>query len=285
MRHPVIVGIDGTDASHDAVDWAAEEAGLRGVPLHVLHAWLGETLNAPAGQDTEHTRAAGEEALEAARDQARMHRPGLEVTTELVDDYAREALLTTSQDADLLVLGARGSGGFSRLLVGSTSLHLSVHALCPVVVIHPRDTRSRPGGVLVGVDDERPGDDALTFAFEAASRRNLPLQAVHAWSRPLAGSPGHPLPTAYEEEHFAAEQERLLVESLAAQQAKHPDVEVAALAVRSGAAQLLVSLSEAHQLVVVGRHGSVRGPMRRLGSVSQAVVQHAHCPVAVVPVG
>ncbi|MDH6132272.1 nucleotide-binding universal stress UspA family protein [Kitasatospora sp. MAA4] len=285
MRHPVIVGIDGTDASHDAVGWAAEEARLRGVPLHVVHAWLGETLHASAGQVTQQTRDAGEEALGAAREQARMYCPGLAVTTELVDGYAREALLAASEQADLLVLGARGSGGFSRLLVGSTSLHLSAHALCPVVVVHPRDARSTPGGVLVGVDGERGGEDVLDFAFEAASRGNLPLQAVHAWNYPLVSGPGHALPAVYEEEHVAAERDRLLAEALAGTREKYPDVQVAAIAVRSGAAKLLVTLSEAHQLVVVGRHGAVRGPLRRLGSVSQAVVQHVQCPIAVVPVG
>ncbi|WP_329500444.1 universal stress protein [Kitasatospora herbaricolor] len=285
MRYPVIVGIDGTDASHDALDWASEEAGLRRVPLLILHAWLGETLKAPAGQETRLTRDAGEEALGAAREQALMHRPGLAVTTQLADDYARDALLAVSEEADLLVLGARGSGGFSRLLVGSTSLYVSAHAMCPVVVVHSPDIRSTAGGVLVGVDGENGGDDVLTFAFEAASRRHLSLRAVHAWSYPLVSGPGHAFPAVYEEEHVAAERERLLVEALAGRRRQYPDVEVAEVAVRSGAARLLVTLSEAHQLVVVGRHGAVRGPMRRLGSVSQAVVQHAHCPVVVVPVG
>ncbi|WP_457029689.1 universal stress protein [Kitasatospora sp. P5_F3] len=285
MRYPVIVGIDGTDASHDAVDWASDEAGLRRVPLHVLHAWLGETLTAPPGQEIRLTRDAGEEVLEAAREQARMHHPDLTVTTQLADDYARDALLAVSEEADLLVLGARGSGGFSRLLVGSTSLYVSAHALCPVVVVHPPDIRSTVGGVLVGVDGETYSDGVLTFAFEAADRRHLPLHAVHAWSYPLVSGPGQAFPAVYEEEHIAAERERLLVEALAGKREQYPAVEVTEVAVRSGAAQLLVTLSEGSQLVVIGRHGAVRGPMRRLGSVSQAVVQHAHCPVAVVPVG
>ncbi|MEU9045735.1 MULTISPECIES: universal stress protein [unclassified Kitasatospora] len=267
------------------VDWASDEAILRGVPLQILHAWLGETLNAPTGQETRLTRDAGEAALGAAREQAGLHRPGLAVTTQLADDYARDALLAVSEEADLLVLGARGSGGFSRLLVGPTSLYVSSHALCPVVEVHSADGRSTAGGVLVGVDGEDGSDGVLTLAFEAASRRRLLLQAVHAWSYPLVSGPGHAFPAVYEEEHVAAERERLLVEALAAGRQQFPDVEVTEVAVRSDAARLLVTLSEAHQLVVVGRHGAVRGPMRRLGSVSQAVVQHAHCPVAVVPVG
>jgi nucleotide-binding universal stress UspA family protein len=284
MRHPIIVGIDGTDASHDAVDWAANEARLRQVPLHVLHAWLGETLHAPAGRETRLTRDAGAEALEAAAEQAGLHHPELEVTTELVDGYAREALVAASEEADLLVLGTRGSGGFPRLLVGSTSLHVSSHALCPVVVVRPPDARAAGGGVLVGVDSEGRNDDVLDFALAAADCRHLSVQAVYAWSYPRPGGRNLGFPPVYQEEQLAAEQERLLIEALTGPCRRHPDVDVTEAAVRSGAAPLLVTLSEAHQLVVVGRHGAVRGPMRRLGSVSQAVVQHAHCPVAVVPV-
>ncbi|MFJ1708869.1 universal stress protein [Kitasatospora sp. NPDC088346] len=103
-----------------------------------------------------------------------------------MDDHARDALLAVSEVAGLPVLGARGSGGFSRLLVGSTNLYVSSHALCPVVVVHSADVRSTAGGVLVGVDGENGSDGALTFAFETASRRKLPLQAVHAWSYPLS---------------------------------------------------------------------------------------------------
>jgi nucleotide-binding universal stress UspA family protein len=285
MRHQVIVGTDGTDASHDVVDWAADEAHLRQVPLHVLHAWLGETLHAPAGQQTQVTRDAGAEALQAAAEQAGLRHPELTVTTGLVDGYAREALVAVSEETDLIVLGARGSGGFSRLLVGSTSLHVSSHALCPVVVVHSPDARASAGGVLVGVDGEGGNDGVLAFALATADRRQLPVQAVHAWNYPPGGGFDSGYPPVYPEERLAAEREQLLAAELAGPCGRFPAVQVAGAAVRSGAARLLVTLSEAHQLVVVGRHGAVRGPMRRLGSVSQAVVQHAHCPVAVVPVG
>ncbi|MFJ8441281.1 universal stress protein [Kitasatospora griseola] len=289
MRYPIIAGIDGTEASHDAIDWAADEARLRRVPLRLLHAWLGEMLYAPAGWEVERTRDAGAEALRAAAERAGARHSELEITTDLVDGYARDSLVTASEDADLLVLGTRGSGGFSRLLVGSTSLHVSSHALCPVVMVHPSErraaeARAAEGGVLVGVDSEQHSAGVLEFALAAAERRHWPLKAVYAWSNPRPDSSGPEFPSTYREDQLADAHERRLLEMLADARRRHPGVEVTGTVERAGAAQLLVALSEVHQLVVVGRHGTVRGPMRRLGSVSQAVVQHAHCPVAVVPV-
>ncbi len=280
MRYPVVAGIDGTDASHDAVDWASDEAHLRRGSLHLLHAWYGEPGQSPTGGES---REAGEEALGAAREQARLRHPDLLVTTELVDGHARDALAAVAGEADLLVLGARGAGGFPRLLVGSTSLHTAAHAPCPVVVVHPAAIRAAAGGVLVGVHGREPEEQVLTFAFEAARSRGLPLLAVHAWSQPLVSGPGHAFPPVFEAGHVKAEQERVLAEVLAGRSQDYPEVKVERLSVRSGAARELVALSATHQLLVVGRHATARGPLQRLGSVSQAAVQHAQCPVAVVP--
>ncbi|MDH6576915.1 universal stress protein [Kitasatospora sp. MAP5-34] len=205
------------------------------------------------------------------------------MTTELVDGHARDALVAAAREAELLVLGARGSGGFPRLLVGSTSLHVAAHATCPVIVVHPAADRAAAGGVVVGVHGRAPEDRVLTFAFEAARQSGLPLVAAHAWSYPLATGIGHASGPVFEESHIKAEQERLLAEVLAGYRQNHPEVKVTTVSVRSGAARELVALSASHQFVVVGRHGAARGPLGRLGSVSQAVVQHAQCPVAVVP--
>ncbi|GAA2143436.1 universal stress protein [Kitasatospora kazusensis] len=285
MRYRVVVGIDGTDASHDAVDWAADEARQRRGSLHLLHAWFGEMAQAFTGRATHLSRDAGEEALGAAAEQARLRHPDLAVTTELVDGHARDAVLAAAGEAELLVLGARGSGGFPRLLVGSTSLDAAARAACPVVVVHPAADRASAGGVLAGVHGRDPEQPVLDFAFEAAVRRELPLLAVHAWSYPLVAGAGRALPPVFEEGHIKAEQDRLLAEVLAGYRQEYPGVKVETLSVRSGAARELVALSAAHQLVVVGRHGTARGPLGRLGSVSQAVVQHGQCPVAVVPAG
>jgi nucleotide-binding universal stress UspA family protein len=106
---------------------------------------------------------------------------------------------------------------------------------------------------------------------------------VHAWSYPPAVGPGHAFPPVYEAGHVASEASRLMSEILAGWRQKFPDVQVTEDIVRSGAAKHLVEVSSTQQLMVVGRHGHPGNPVRRLGSVSQAVVHHTHCPIAVLP--
>ncbi|MEU1424221.1 universal stress protein [Kitasatospora sp. NPDC005751] len=283
MRNPVVVGVAASQSSLEAVDWASDEAWLRNAPLRVVHAWFGEAAHAPAGQETRLSKDAGAGLLDAARERALLRHPGLAIVTELVDDHPRQALAAAAEEALLLVLGARGTGGFPRLLLGSTSLRAAGHAACPVVVVH--DTGAGAGGgVLVGVQGKGHDDEVLAYAFDSARRRNLPLFAVHAWAYPLVAGPAHDLPLVYEEADIAAEHDRLLAEVLAGPRERFPDVTVTATAVRSNPARELVAGSQTQRLVVVGRHGEQRGPLGRLGSTSQAVVRHAGCPVAVVPV-
>ena len=281
MSHPVIVGVDDPRNSQVAVDWAADEAHLRGLRLHLVHGW---PWHGQAGSVTladQLVRSANQEALRALAAKAASQRPGLETTSGLVDVPAGEALVNLSAEAAVLVLGSRGTGGFPGLLVGSTSLHVTARAACPVVVV---PGASRPeGGVAVGVHGSEPCDELLAFAFEQAQRREVPLRVVHAWSYPLIAAPGHALPPVYEEGHVAAEHARLLAEVLAGWRQKYPDVPVTEDLARSGAAKHLVEVSSTQQLLAVGRHGHPYGPLGRLGSVSQAVVYHARCPIAVVP--
>lgn len=283
MTDPVVVGMDTSESSRRALDWASDEAWLRRRPLHLLHAWFGETSQAPAGQEISVTKEAGDQLLGSARDLALKRHPGLTVTTGLVDDHARDALTAASESAELLVVGARGSGGFARLLLGSTTLHVAACAACPVTVVHPGADDPGGGGVVVGIQGDGHDENALAFAFESAQRRGLPLLALHTWAYPLVSGPGHELPPVYEEGHIAAEHDRLLAEVLADWRERFPDTVVTATAVRAAPARELVSASGKQQLVVVGRRGEPRGPLKRLGSTSQAVAQHAECPVVVVP--
>ncbi|MFI6449566.1 universal stress protein [Kitasatospora sp. NPDC050543] len=283
MAHPVIVGVDDPATAGDAVDWAADEAELRDVRLHLVHAWVWEADQAPDSLNAPSLRRSGEDMLDALAKRARKRHPGLTVTSGVVDVRAREALVALSAAAGPLVLGARGAGGFAGLLVGSTSLHVAAHAGSPVVIV--RGTGAAEGGVVVGVDGRDSSDALLSYAFEAAQRRKVPLHVIHAWSYPLVLGPGHEVPPVYEESHVAAEEGRLLSEILAGWREEYPDLPLSEDTVRSGPARHLVTQSKKHQLVVVGRHGELRGPFQRLGSVSQAVVSHAHCPVAVVPIG
>ena len=284
MIKPVIVGVDRASGMGDAVDWAADEAERRGVRLRLVHVWLRQAYDTPEGRNNADTEREGQRLLQdaAARATARQVEPAVDV--ELLEGGPRDSLMSLSPDAELLVTGARGSGGFPRLLVGSTSLYLAAAADCPVVVVPQAAPRAGRGGVVVGIDGKGPCDDSLRFAFELARRRELPLRAVHAWRYPLVRGPGgHSSPPVYEEGHVAEEAAQRLAEVLTVWRRSYPDVPVQEDLVRSGAAKHLVALSATGQLVVVGRRGSREGPIRRLGSVGQAVVNYAQCPVAVVP--
>ena len=281
MTYPVIVGIDDPDLQCPAVDWAADEARLRGLGLRLVQAgvWAADPASSSLGEEL--VRESNEQALQGLAARVAARHPDLEITHTVLDTPVREALTTLSSEAALLVLGTRGRGGFEGLLVGSTALSVSARAVCPVVVV--RDSAASGGGVLVGVRGKEPCDDLLAFAFEEAQRRELPLRVLHAWTYPLVTVSGQARPPVYEEGHMVSEQSRLLAEILAGWRQKFPEVKVAADAVRGGAARALVEASSGERLAVVARRRDPSGPIGRLGSVSQAVVHHAHCPVAVLP--
>ncbi|HEY4348197.1 MAG TPA: universal stress protein [Gaiellaceae bacterium] len=145
---PIVVGIDGSDASRAALRWAAAEARLRGVPVRAVHAWwaipwLSDDAAPPsrgsAAGDWEATHDAEARTLiEAFIDATLGEATGRDVEVAAVSMQgvaAAAALLDASKDADLLVLGSRGRGGFAGLLLGSVSQQCVHHAHCPVVIV------------------------------------------------------------------------------------------------------------------------------------------------------
>ncbi|MFR9802428.1 universal stress protein [Pseudonocardia sp. RS010] len=280
----VVVGVDGSDSALDATRWAAAEAARRGAPLRLVAAvaWtIFRPIGLPAlGQEYQRQvveRAAGEH-LEAAAAVAREIAPGLEIEQKVAGGEPPVVLRGESERAALVVLGTRGRGGFAGLLLGSVAIGVAAHAGCPVVVVRGAPPAVE-GPVLVGLD--RHGDDetALGFAFEEAARRGAPLVAVHA----LSGAVLDPfLVPLLDWAVVRADEEKALRERLAGWTTKYPGVEVTTVVVVDGAARELVARSAGAALVVVGSRGRgpVGGPL--LGSVSQAVLHHAACPVAVV---
>ncbi|SCL46489.1 Nucleotide-binding universal stress protein, UspA family [Micromonospora citrea] len=283
---PVVVGVDGSAAALDAVRVAAREAAQRQRPLRVVHAFIWPLIpNAPldavpgapadAGLRNQAERYVAEAVAEAGK-----VAPDVAVTGAVVDGAATPVMLDESREAALMVLGHRGLGGFAGLLIGSVTVQVSAHALCPVLVV--RGEERADGPVLVGVDGSECSMEAVGFAFEEASRRGAPLLAVQAWLYPTPVGPGDILPLVYDLDAYAAEQERTLAESLAGFAERYPDVPVRHRLVRGTPARVLVEESKAAQLTVVGARG--RGPLSGLllGSVSHAVLHHAHSPLVIV---
>ncbi len=136
--HPVVAGVDGSDESIHALSWAAEHARVRGLPLLVVRAW--SLLPGPAPQLTDVLSASGQRDRDVAEFEAILDRvipakQGAHVTLRVVDGQAAPVLLEAAADAELLVVGSRGMGGFNRLLLGSTSSACLVHSRSDVAVI------------------------------------------------------------------------------------------------------------------------------------------------------
>jgi nucleotide-binding universal stress UspA family protein len=131
----VVVGIDGSEYSHGALAWAAQEAKLHGATLHVIHSW---TFPHPApgagGLPEADIKGAAERVLEDAIATLGPD-PGIEIQREIANELPAHALIRASEGADLVVVGSRGRGGFKGLLLGSVSQQVAHHARCPIVII------------------------------------------------------------------------------------------------------------------------------------------------------
>jgi nucleotide-binding universal stress UspA family protein len=138
----ITVGIDGSSHSARALEWALNEAAIRHAPLTVLtvhsvavSGWSGTPILAPGdADDQEKARLAAEEMTLKAASQLGEARPA-SVTVRAIIGFPAEELIKASEDADLLVVGSRGAGGFARLIVGSVSNQVAHHAHCPVTVV------------------------------------------------------------------------------------------------------------------------------------------------------
>jgi nucleotide-binding universal stress UspA family protein len=190
-------------------------------------------------------------------------------------------LQAESTRAELVVLGDRGLGGFAGLLIGPVAVTLAAHAACPIVVVRgpEPDRMVRSEAVVVGVDGSPTSEAAVAFAFEAAALRGVPLVAVHTWFDMVVDATMAPL---IDWDVMEADEREVLAERLAGWAEKYPDVAVRRLVARDRPARALVEESGRAQLVVVGSRGRGGISGLLLGSVSQTLLHHAACPVAVV---
>ncbi|MGB2923201.1 MAG: universal stress protein [Mycobacterium sp.] len=285
-HYGIVVGVDGSPQSDAAVAWAAREAGMRGARLTLVHALTDPTaaawLDVPLPAEYwEAQRARGAVLLEDATRIAQQELPTdttVSVDQHVASDSPRAVLVNLSKDAEMVVVGCRGSGAIQRALLGSVSSGLVRHAHCPVAVIHDDDpTRDRPADapVVVGIDGSPASERAVQIAFDEASRRGVDLVALHTWLESTDDFIDVGWPNVSERA------EEILGERLAGWQERYPDVTVRRIVKMNNPVHELLDLSESARLLVVGSHG--RGGIAGLvlGSVSSAVVQGARIPVIV----
>jgi nucleotide-binding universal stress UspA family protein len=277
----VVVGIDGSESALRAVRWAAAEASRRRVPLRVVTAFewthdhrVGEIGLGKSYRDImlDQARRFLAEAVEVAERAA----DGLAVEQQLIVGLPIPVLTAESTRAQLVVIGDRGLGGGTGMMLGSVAIALAGHAESPVVVVRGDDEDPDPSApVVVGVDGSPVSEPAVAFAYEAAAARGVPLVAVHTWPAllvdPLAAR-------VLDFDAIEADERRVL----AGWTEKYPDVRVQRVVLRDRAANALVEQSRSAQLIVVGSRGRGGFAGLLLGSVSHAVLHRAHCPVAVI---
>ncbi|NUU23512.1 MAG: universal stress protein, partial [Streptomycetaceae bacterium] len=283
-KHPepshVTVAFDGSRWSDEAIRWAAQEAGLRGLPLRIVNAWL--PLPMPGGRAV--SLAESRALLDAAEVRAHVYGNGIAVSVVSAADTVGATLAAESESCAMLVLGSRGRGGFRSLLLGSTSLTAASVARCPVVVVRDPAPTVDPGpasDVVLGLEPRQPADELLDFAFTAAAARSgRRLHGITAWTVAESARDGGPI---LDRDAIETAVTRAADEALAGWRTKYPEVEVRRTVVHASPAGALVEASEWAALTVVGRRHAGTPLGLRLGTVAHAVLLHAHGSVAVVP--
>ncbi len=283
-RPVVTVGTDGSPASIEALRWAGTDAQLRGAALRVLLV-RPEELAVPGGGEGgpgDQTREASQQALDDAVRAAGLAE-NLPVERLVLQGAPAQLLTAAAADSAALVVGARGRGGFSRLLLGSVSSRCVQQAQGPVVAVrNPEPVGTTRLPVVCGVDGSSASLNALAFAAEEAWLRSVPLLAVHAVYWDLAG---YDLirPDAAQLREWG---DALLTEAVT-RAIGWPDtragLEVELAVIDGHPAGVLEERATESTLLVVGTHG--RSPLGSalLGSVSSHCVRHVPCPVGLVP--
>lgn len=274
----ILVGYDGSSDSDLALSWADDMAYDHNRPLRVLISEVDPTQVLEVTSDWHQAKMA---QLEADVRERLLKSRAPEVGLEIVAVPPSEALIAISERCSAVVIGARGHSMLSGVVLGSVSQHVARHAACPVIVVRgPYDPASKR--VVVGVDGSGGSRAALEFGFDHASRTGGSLTAIHAWrnvSRSTGRSGGYPMQSLADE---VAASERILSESLAGLADRYPDVKVTQEAIPVAPHRVLADASQSAALVVVGSRGLGAFAGLLLGSVSQSLLHHAECPVAIV---
>jgi nucleotide-binding universal stress UspA family protein len=288
MELPLVVGVDGSDGSLAAVDWAVDEAARHGLPLRLVYGSLWERYEGAVPSDSPDRpseQMMAEHVVASAAERARQRNPEVKVSAEVVPEEAVSALLREGHNASVLVTGSRGRGEVAGLLLGSVGLAVAARAHGPVIVV--RGDKAGLDGtherIVLGAGEPETGAEAVRFAFREAEARGCPLHVVRAWRCPahvtaddhrLAEDPAH-----RHEEQASALLDTLLDDA----SAEHPQVRVRRTAVEGPARKVLLARSGAADLLIVGAQRRTGHFGLQLGRVAHTLLHHADCPVAVVP--
>ena len=279
----VVVGLDNGRHGQSELDWAAREAAARNRPLHVVRGYELVQAALPWQNSTDRMlladlRQAARRRLDRAVAYVHEQWPDLEVIPVASEGQPSETLIEASQGAGVTVLGSRRLGAVGAAVLGSVSSVVAARGFGPIVITGRQSALSdEPASVVVGVDGSKHTDDLLGFAFDYASRHGRGVDAVFCWPPDaLAQAQWRGEPAAPERA------DRWLAEATAGFQERYPDVRLHRGVVRGHPVDALVAAAAGQDLLVVGSRSQHPHVAALLGSVSQGVLHHATCPVAVV---
>lgn len=281
---PIVVGYDGSEGSRQALEWAADEARRRGLPVLVCHALHWPYAFRPVAREVmaEIEQAASSVVEDGVR-RAQELVPGVDVRPLLARGTAASVLLDASRDAELTVLGSRGQGGFDSLQVGSAAVQVPAYSAGPVVVVRP--SRS-PGGrevrIVTGMDGSPPSLAAFDFALDEAALRGGTVHVLCCWAD--RGSASWPDALPFVDSHALRRGAEARFREVASHLAlRRPEVRVMAEFVTERPQRALIDAAKDAALLVLGRRGNESPAGLLLGPVTQAALLEAWCPVAVTP--
>ena len=204
----------------------------------------------------------------------------MEITTEVVRESADKALAELSQTARLVVVGCDDVNPAAALLMGSTSLAVATHAVCPVVVWRGVAVPNAKS-VVVGVDGTPAGAAALAAAFEYADRFKVSLKAVHSWSTSLPVGQAVTIPYLIDWDALESAEWALLTHAVDEWITRYPDVDAQLFVAPVKPGQALMQQLADAQLVVVGNRRRNALTAAVLGSTSLNLLHHSVVPVMV----
>jgi len=285
----IVIGVDGSAHSDRALQWAVREAQLHGAAIELIHGYVIQPHRGLVGRSN---REAAERTMSNVvkrnREMLTDVKWAATIAPQMGSSFATP-LVHAGQEADLVVVGSRGLGGFRELVLGSTSYRTAAHCPAPVAVIRDgQDPTTDRREIVVGVDESRAARRALRWAMDEARRRTVPLVIVHSYTSPssflLHGVASVAAPDAVERSRRQArEAAAAVVDHALAVVRTPPGLQIERVVAEGSPAGVLLDRAQRAALLVVGTRGHGLVGRMALGSVSHQCLHHAAGPTVVVP--
>jgi nucleotide-binding universal stress UspA family protein len=291
----IVVGVDGSQQSKCALRWAEREAVRRGSVLNIVSAYTIPVF-AASSMDAGYSTLDDDLIRGGAEDIVRQARADLEGSTATIRTYIESGdpsgvLLDLSQDAELVVVGTRGRGGFVGRLLGSVSAALPAHSKCPTVVVPLAMAKEQEDAgaavasdrncIVVGVDGSDRARSAVLAAADAAMAGSLTLRLICAV--PPMGAALAWMPATVDQEAVLEDVRYQMSVGTKWLASHYPDLKMETDVVSGPPVEVLIRESEHAVLTVTGSRGRGGFTGMLLGSTSQGVLHHSKGPVMVVP--